>query len=169
MQQSPSLEVSRFSPSQTIPGILWNLTVHYRFHKCLPPVPALSQINQVHVSHPTSWRFFLVLSPSKPGSSKWSLSLRFPRRNPVRTSALHHTCYMPCPSHSSQFDHPNIFVEEYKWLGSSLCSSLHSSVTGTFLTNISIVFPSYLKVTAMLLGFVAYDRIITLQVCRWTC
>jgi hypothetical protein len=42
-----------------------------------------------------------------PGSSKWSLSLRFPHHNPVYTSTLHHTCYMPRPPHSLRFDHPN--------------------------------------------------------------
>jgi len=41
------------------------------------------------------------------GCSKWSLSLKFPHQNPPRTSHLPHTCYMPCPPHSSCFDHPN--------------------------------------------------------------
>ena len=41
-----------------------------------------------------------------PGSSKWSLSLRLPHQNPVDTSLLPHMCYVPCPSHSYQFDHP---------------------------------------------------------------
>jgi len=35
-----------------------------------------------------------------PGSSRWSLSLRFPHQNPVSTPPLHHTCYSPHPSHS---------------------------------------------------------------------
>ena len=39
--------------------------------------------------------------PSMPGSSKWSLSLKFPHQNPVCTSPLPHMCYMPLPSHSS--------------------------------------------------------------------
>jgi hypothetical protein len=34
-----------------------------------------------------------------PGSSKWSLSLSFPHLNPVYTSTLPHTCYMPRPPH----------------------------------------------------------------------
>ena len=40
-------------------------------------------------------------------SSKQSLSLRCPIQNPEYTSPLPHTCYMPRPSHSSQFYHPN--------------------------------------------------------------
>jgi hypothetical protein len=42
-----------------------------------------------------------------PGSSKWSLCFRFSHQNPVSTSPLPHKCYMPCPSHSSRFNHPN--------------------------------------------------------------
>ena len=80
--------------------------VHYHIHKCLPPVSFLSQINPVHA--PTSWRCILILSSHlKPGSSMWSLSLRSPHHNPVYASPFPHMCYMPRPSHSFQFDHPN--------------------------------------------------------------
>jgi hypothetical protein len=42
--------------------------------------------------------------PSALGSSKWSLSLKFPTKTLYAPLS---TCYMPRPSHSSRFDHPN--------------------------------------------------------------
>jgi hypothetical protein len=58
---------------------------------------------------PTSWNFILLLS-STPGSSKWSLSLRFPHQNPVYAPPLLHARYMHRPSYSSWFCHPNKYL-----------------------------------------------------------
>jgi len=105
MEWSP-WEANRFSASQT-PFVLWNPKAHYQTHKS-PPVPFLSRINPVHtvLSHFLKTHFNIILS-SMPGSSKWSLSLRFPHQSHKYTSLLPRTCYMHRPSHSSRFYHQN--------------------------------------------------------------
>ena len=50
--QSPSWEANWFAASQEITRISWNTKVHYRAHKCPPPVSILGQPNPVHI--PTS-------------------------------------------------------------------------------------------------------------------
>jgi hypothetical protein len=102
-------------------------------HKRRPPVPILSQPNPVHTptSHFPKIRLNVIL-PSMPGSSKWSLSLRFPHLYPVYTSTFTHICYMPRPPHSSRFDHPNnigrevLIIKLLIMLISPLPSSLRS-------------------------------------------
>ena len=108
MEQSPSWDANRFSPSQEIPCILWNLKFHHRIHKCPPPVPVLTHIDLVHAltSHFLKMHLNIIL-PSMPVCSKWSLSLRFPHQNSLYIFPLPHACYMPLPPHSSWFDHPN--------------------------------------------------------------
>jgi len=45
-----------------------------------------------------------IIIPFTSGSSKWSLSVKFPHQNPVNVLPPHHTCYMLCLSYSSRFD-----------------------------------------------------------------
>ena len=108
MEQSPSWEANRFSASQEIPLILWNRKVHYRSHKCPPPVPILSQLDPVHTPTSHLLKIYLnIILPFTAGSPKLSLFHRFPHQNPVYTSPLPHTHNMPRPPHSSRFYHPN--------------------------------------------------------------
>jgi hypothetical protein len=106
IQQNSSWEVNRLSASQGIPHILRKPKLHYCIHNCQPPVPTLSQINPVHALTSHLLKFYLnIILPSTPGSSKWTLSTRFPHQNPVYTSAFHQTCYILRPSHPSLFYH----------------------------------------------------------------
>ena len=76
MEHSPSWEAKRFSASQEIPRILWNLKVHYRIYKCPSPVPILSQLDPFHT--PTSYFLKIhlnIILPSSSWSPQWPLSL----------------------------------------------------------------------------------------------
>jgi len=89
-----------------------------------------------------------IILPSTPGSSKQSLSLRFPHQNPAYASLLPHTCYMLCPLIFLDFITRTILGEEYRSIGSSLCSFLHSLVTSSLLgPNILLntIFPNTLS------------------------
>ena len=104
--QSPSWEANWFAASQEIPRISRNPKVHYRNHKCLPPVSILGQPNPVHIptshlleNHPN------IIYTSTPRSPQWSSSLRVPQQDPIHHSLLTHTRHMPSPSHSSRFNH----------------------------------------------------------------
>ena len=108
MEQSPSWEANRFSNNQEIHRILWNPNVHCRVHKCPPPVPILSHIDQSIPPHPTSWWSILILySHLHQGLPSGLFPSGFPIKTLYTPPPLPHMCYMPRSSHSSRFYHPN--------------------------------------------------------------
>jgi hypothetical protein len=82
-------KLKRFSASQEIPRTLWNPNVHYRSHKCPPPVPILSQLDLAHTPTSHFLKIHLnIILPSTPGSPKWSLSLRVHHQHYIYASPL---------------------------------------------------------------------------------
>jgi hypothetical protein len=82
-----------------------------------------------------------------PGSPKWSLSFRFPHHVPVYASPVPHTCYMPHPSHSSRFYHPNKCPPpSVSWASSIQSIPLHPTSWRSVLTHWGwVFFPLYLS------------------------
>ena len=133
MLQSP-WEADRLSATKEIPRILWNLKVHYHVYNSPPPVPILGHINPAYAPISLFLKIHLnIILTTMFGSSKWSLSLRFPHQNPVYTFPLPHTCYVFCPSHFFDLITRTILGEVYRSWSSSLWRFLHSPVTSSLL------------------------------------
>ena len=86
--------------SQEITRLLWNTQVHYRIHKCPPPVSILS-LTPPSFHPPTSWRSILILS--------YHLRLGLPNGSfPLVSRKSVHTSPQPisvtCPAHHIFFD-----------------------------------------------------------------
>jgi len=131
MQQNPSWEANSYSACQEIPRMFWNPKLHNRTHNHPPPVPVLSKVNPVHASHLTSWRSILILSTHThthtSGCSKWSLSLKFPHRNPACVSPLSHTIlllsYVLCVMYLwiRAKDGSSILQRKVCWVDTAMC------------------------------------------------
>ena len=147
MELSPSWEANRSSASQEIRCILWNLKVHYRFHKSSPHVPVPSRINPVLAPHPTPYKSILVSSHLRLG-----LPSGFPNKILYAPFPLRATC----PAHFILRDLISLikFSKEYRESSCSLCSLLHSPVTSPFLDPhicLSTPFSDTLKVRSFLI------------------
>ena len=134
MLHSPSWEPNWFSASQEVPRILWNPKVHYRTHKCPPPVPALGQPNPVQIPtshlpefHPN------IINSSTPRTPQWSLSVRFPHQDLIRP--LSSTIRATYSAHLIllNFIIRTLLGEDYRSFSSSLCNLLHSFITSSLL------------------------------------
>jgi hypothetical protein len=114
MQLVPPWEANTFTSSKEVTDVLWEPKLHYHVQTILP----LVHIHIILVYYLLiSWRLILILSSHlRLGRQSCLFSLWFPHQNPVRISPIPCTCYIPLPSISSSFAHPNNICQGVKTL-----------------------------------------------------
>jgi len=133
MEHSPSWEANRVSASQESPSVYGTQNFITAFTSACHLYLSWASSTQSMLPHTTSRRYILILSSYLRLGLPSGLSIRFPYQNPVHTFPLPYTCCISRPSHSSRFDHPNLWGEEYKLSSFTLCSFPHSPVTSSLL------------------------------------
>jgi hypothetical protein len=115
--------------------ILSKPNFHYRIHISSLPVPLLSQMKPIHtlLSYSCSISLNVCINPPfMPRSSRWTLHLVFPNKNPVNVPHPH-TFYMPIHHIVVYLNTRKKLGELYKSWSYSLCNFLHSLVTSSLL------------------------------------
>jgi hypothetical protein len=88
MEERPSWEANWFAVSQEIPRILWNPKVHYRIHKCPPPV-ILSHLDPMRATRPHFLKInFNIILPSSLGLPNGLFPIVLPTKTCTHLSCL---------------------------------------------------------------------------------
>lgn len=92
IERSPWWKANSSSGSQDIPKILWTQNVHCRVHKSQLRVRIMNQLNPGQYTHTDLYKIqFSINLPSKPTSSKVSISCRRTHQNLFSCPVLAHS------------------------------------------------------------------------------